>query len=120
MATVLTDIGEEFIVDKLIEATQEVAEWFGWGTGAGIAAKADTGVFTPASEAHVQGSSTKSGAGETAKVQVVGSLQADASKTITNFGVFTASGKLIVHVDHAAIGVDAGDVIEYTVVFDPQ
>src|SRR4051794_15736302 len=120
MATVLTYVGEEYIVDKLDEATQELADRFGWGTGAGVASKADTDNFTPATEAKVQGVQSKIGAGAGAELQVQGTITANGTKTITNFGLFTVSNKLVVHGDHAGIPVDAGDQIEYTILFDPQ
>jgi hypothetical protein len=120
MATVLTNAGEEFLIDKLAETTQDQAQWFGWGTGGGTAAKSDTALFTQASEELVEATVTKIGSGAAAKLQLVASIVADATKTITNFGVFTDGGVLVVHVDHGPITVDAGDLIEYTVTLDPS
>lgn len=68
----------------------------GWGTGAGTAAVADTGLFTAATEARVAGTSsrvTAPGSSVTNDAyQVVVSIVADAAKTITNFGLWDAAG----------------------------
>jgi len=47
-ATVLTQVGEEWIVDKLDEVVQTTGDFIGWGTGAGTATKASTALFTEA------------------------------------------------------------------------
>jgi hypothetical protein len=127
MAIVLTNAGEEWLVDKILEDVQTEPSYFGWGTGAGTAAKADTTLFTAATEARVNGSGTKTGSGSSAKARYVGQITADGTKSITNFGMFDAAGSgsppsggtLIVHADHTAVGLDAADSIEYTVDLDP-
>ena len=114
MATVLTQVGEEWIVDKLDESVQTKPEYIHWGTGAGTAAKSDTALFTPGSEARVQGTLSQPVAD---KIRCVGTLTADGAKTITNAGSFTAStgGTLVVHGDFTGIALNAGDKIEFTV-----
>ena len=52
-ATVLTQVGEEWLVDKIDETVQTTGDYVGWGTGAGTAAKADTTLFVEASETRV-------------------------------------------------------------------
>ena len=47
-ADVLTQVGEEWIVDKLDETVQTTGDYIAWGTGTGTAAKADTALFTEA------------------------------------------------------------------------
>jgi len=115
MATVLTQDGEEWIVDKLDETVQTTGDYVGWGTGAGTAAKADHTLFTEASEARVSATRTQPAAD---KLRWVATLTcAGAGKTITNAGNFTAasSGTLIVHGDFTGITLNVGDKIEFTI-----
>lgn len=114
MATVLTTVGKEWIVDKLDETVQTTGDYIGWGTGAGTAAVGDTTLFTEASESRVVATRTQPAAD---KVRWVGTLTADAGKTITNAGNFTASvaGTLIVKGDFTGIPLLTGDKIEFTI-----
>jgi len=114
MATLVVDVGEQWIVDKMQGTVSTTPEWVAWGTGAGTAAETDTTLFTEASEARVQGTMSQ----PTADVlRVVGTITADAAKTITNAGTFTASsgGTLIVKGDFAGQALNAGDKIEFTI-----
>ena len=114
MATVYTSAGEDFTADLYDGTVSLPANYFiGWGTGAGTAAKGDTTLFTEASEARVTAAMSQP-ASDTNRA--LATITADATKTITNAGLLTAStgGTLIVHGDHAGIGVDSGDKIEYT------
>ena len=115
MATVLTQVGEEYIVDKLQETVQTTPDWIGWGTGAGTAAKGDTILFTEASETRIQGTMSQPVAD---KLRLVGTMTcAGAGKTITNAGNFTAvtAGVLIVHGDFTGVVLNVGDKIEFTI-----
>ena len=114
MATVLTQAGEEWIVDKLDETVQTTGDYIGWGTGAGTASKSDTTLFTEASEDRVEATRSQPSAD---KIRWFATLTADGSKTITNAGNFTAStgGTLIVHGDFTGIPLEAGDKIEFTI-----
>lgn len=114
MATVLTQVGEEWIVDKLDEQVQTTGDYIGWGTGAGTASKSDTTLFTEATEARVVATRSQPVAD---KIRWVGTLTAEGTKTITNAGNFTAStgGTLIVHGDFNGIPLNAGDKIEFTI-----
>ena len=117
MATVLTSIGEEWIVDKLQETVQTLPEYIDWGTGAGTANKADIALFTEATEARVQGTLSQPSAD---KLRLVGTMTcAGAGKTITNAGSFTvstkATGPLIIHGDFTGIVLNVGDKIEFTI-----
>jgi len=113
-ATVLTQVGEEWIVDKLDEVVQTTGDYIGWGSGTGTATKADTTLFTEETEARVLATRSQPVAD---KIRWVGTLTADAAKTITNAGNFTAStgGTLIVHGDFTGIALSAGDKIEFTI-----
>ena len=127
MATVLTQAGEEALID-LIDGTSATHldgtnGNIGWGTGAGTAAKGDTDLFTPATEARVTTTKTQPVAD---KLQWVGTITANGTKTITNAGLFNGAGTgsppsgatLIVHGDHTGQAVNSGDKIEYTITFE--
>jgi len=122
MAVVLTNTGEEYIVDKLTETVQTIPQYIGWGTGAGTAAKADTTLFTEAAEARTSGTVTKTGSTSTAKFQNVGTLTSLSAQTITNAGCLTAtsSGTLVIHGDHTGVVLAIGDQIQYTFTLDPS
>ena len=122
MAVVLTNQGEEWACRCMAQTDADDAHFVGWGTGAGTAAKADTGLFTEASEARVVGTVSVQGTGAAAKYQVVGTLTADGAKTITNAGNFEAltGANIVVHGDHGGIALALGDRIEYTITIDPQ
>jgi hypothetical protein len=113
-STVLTQVGEEWIVDKLDEQVQTTGDYIGWGTGSGTASKSDTTLFTEASESRVTATRSQPVAD---KIQWVGTLTANGTKTITNAGNFTASsgGTLIVHGDFTGISLNSGDKIEFTI-----
>jgi len=114
MATVLTQVGEEWVVDKLDEAVQTTGDFIGWGTGAGTAAKGDSVLFTEASEARVTATRSQPVAD---KIRWVGTITANGTKTITNAGNFTAStaGTLIVHGDFTGIALNINDSIQFTI-----
>ena len=115
MADIWTTAAEEFLVDILDGTTAVPTNWYmAWGTGAGTAAKGDTTLFTEASESRVITTDTQPTASQN---RHVATITADGTKTITNGGVLSAStaGTLWVHFDHAGVGVDASDAIEYTV-----
>lgn len=122
MATVLTNVGEQWAADRMSGASALDGHFIGWGTGAGTAAKGDTTLFTEASEARVAGTVSTSGSGSAAKYQVVGTLTADGAKTITNAGNLDASsaGNLIVHGDFAGIALALNDSIQFTITIDPS
>ena len=118
MATIYTQAGEEKVVD-LIDGTSAVHldatnAKIGWGTGTGTAAKADTALFVEASEARVAATVSQPAAD---KNQWVGTLTADAAKTITNAGLLDAAtaGNLVIHGDFTGIALATGDKIEFTI-----
>jgi hypothetical protein len=121
MATVLTSVGEEYIVDALDGAVTINADHIGWGTGAGTAAKGDTDLFTPATEARVSATRTQPTAD---KIRWVAQITANGTKTITNAGVFDGAGSgsppsggtpLIVKGDFTGVALVNGDKIEFTI-----
>ncbi len=126
MATVITNAGEEWVVDKLKETVQTEAQYVGWGTGAGTAAKADTDLFTPANSdpgnaLRQAGTTSKQGSGSSAVYRCVATLQAVSGLTVTNAGSWTAStgGTLIVKGDFTGVVLAAGDQIVFTIELNP-
>jgi len=127
VATVITNAGEEYVVDKINETVQTEPEYIGWGEGAGTAAKADTDLFTPVNTDQANtvlrqlGTSSKTGSGATAKYQVVATLTSPNVNNKTNAGAWTAStgGTLVIHGDHTSTAMAIGDQIQYTITIDP-
>ena len=118
MATIYTSAGEAKVVD-LIDGTvatvlSNANAKIGWGTGAGTHIKGSTTLFVEASEARVAATVTQPLAD---KNQWVGTLTADAAKTITNAGLFDAAtaGNLVVAGDFTGIALAIGDKIEFTI-----
>ena len=122
MASVLTNDGEERLVDVLVGNQATLGSFIGWGSGAGTSAKTDTTLFTEESESRVAGTVTKTGSAASAKYQIVGTLTASAPKTITNAGTFTASvaGTLVLKGDFTGIVLGTGDQIVFTITADPS
>lgn len=113
-ATVLTDAGEAWIVDKLDETSDLTGDYIGWGTGAGTAAKGDTTLFTEAAESRVSGTRSQPSADV---IRWVSTITSASGQTITNAGNFDAStsGNLIVHGDFSDIVLTTDDKIEFTI-----
>jgi hypothetical protein len=112
MATVLTQAGEEWIVDKLDVATR--ADWCAWGSGAGAAGKGRTTLYTEETEARIQGVTTQPLAD---MLQVVGTMVCLLlPKTITNAGLFTANAgpTLVLMGDFTGIPLLVNDAIQFT------
>lgn len=122
MATVLTNAGEQWAAERMAGTNALDGHFIGWGTGAGTAAKADTTLFTEASEARAVGTASVNGSGSAAKYQIVGTITADGPKSITNAGNFQASsgGAPIVKGDFTSVGVNTGDSIQFTITIDPS
>jgi hypothetical protein len=121
VATVLTDAGKQWLCDKLTSTVSTTGQYVAWGTGAGTAAVSDTTLSTEASEARVAGTVSTTGTGASAKYQVVATITANGTKTITNVGNFTASsvGTLIVHQDFTGVAVNSGDSLTFTITLQP-
>lgn len=116
MATVLTNLGKAVYNNRLRAGGTE-PNYVAWGTGAGTAAIGDAALFTEASETRVAGTSSLATTTTTNDTyQVVGTLTANAGKTITNAGLFDAisSGNLFVHGDFAGQALNLGDAIQFT------
>jgi hypothetical protein len=118
MANIYVDAGEAVVVD-LTDGTSGVHldatnAKIAWGTGAGTAAKADTTLFTEASEARVVPTVSQPAADTN---RWIGTMTADGAKTITNAGLFNsaAGATLIIHGDFTGVVLALGDKIEFTI-----
>lgn len=116
LATVVTNAYKAVITNRMIGSGTE-PKYVAWGTGAGTAAVGDTTLFTEASEARVNGTSSRVTTTVTNDTyQVVGTLTADAGKTITNAGTFDAStsGNLGIKGDFTGVALNTGESIQFT------
>lgn len=120
MATVLTDGGAQWAATRLA-STETDGRWVAWGTGAGTADVTDTTLFTEASETRVAGVVSVVGTGSATSYQVISTLTANGTKTITNAGNFTASsaGTLLVKGDFVGIALQQNDSIAITIQIRP-
>lgn len=124
MAALVTNAGEEYVVDKLLDKTGSITtrpEYIAWGTGA-APTETSTTLTTESAEARVLATCTKTGSGDTAKYQAVGTMTASGSRTITEVGLLTAStvGTLVVASDHTSTVLASGEGIQYTITIDPE
>jgi hypothetical protein len=122
LATVLTNLGEQWACDRMSGVSALDGHFIGWGTGAGTAAKADTTLFTEAAETRATSTVTTNGTSSTAKYQVVGTLTSLSAQTITNAGNFTAvtAGIMIVKGDFTGVVLAINDQITFTITIDPS
>ena len=110
------------VVTALLAGGTTYPKWIGWGTGAGVTAATDTTLFTEDSGgspvyARVSGTQTQvttSTLNDT--YQCVGTITANAVKTITNAGIFDALtvGDLYVKGDFSGIPLSTNDSIQFT------
>jgi hypothetical protein len=116
MATVLANRGKEIIVDRILGNGTE-PKYVAWGTGAGTAAATDTTLFTESAESRTAGTSSKVTTTTTSDTyQVVGTITATGSRTITNAGLFDAStsGNLFIKTDFTGVVLATSDSITFT------
>lgn len=111
MADIFTDVGEEFVVDR-IDAFGTF--YIGWGTGTNAAAKGDTALQTPSAESRVATTDSQPSANV---MQWVAEITSAGSQTIAEMGLFDAStsGNLIIRSVFTGIALTAGEKIEFTV-----
>lgn len=122
LATVLTNLGEQWACDRMSGVSALDGHFIGWGTGAGTAAKADTTLFTEAAETRATATITTNGTSSSAKYQAVGTLTSLSAQTITNAGNFTAvtAGIMIVKGDFTGVVLAISDQITFTITIDPS
>lgn len=119
MATVITNAGRAVIAQRMLGTGAE-PKYAHWGSGPGTAGVADTGLYTPESEARVAGTSSQV-TGPAPFVtndtyQVVATLTAAGPKTITNAGLFDAvtGGNMFLKGDFTGIVLATGEGIQFT------
>lgn len=132
MAVVVVNVGGGSGGKQLISAAilaQNTLRYLQWGTGAGTAAVADTGLFSTASTTESRTAGTLSqvtGAQTNSKIRTVGTITAAGARTITEVGIFDAAGSgspptggnFFVHADHGSTVLANGDSIQYTIDID--
>jgi len=125
VASLVPNSGKAVISGRMFgtSPTQAEPRYLGWGTGAGAGSASSTDVSTPASEARATGVSTQFTTSVTNDThQVVGTLTANANKTITNVGIFDAAGTgsppsggvLYAIFDGLSQALNSGDSIQLT------
>lgn len=125
MASLVPNTGKAVISGRMFgtSPTQAEPRYLGWGTGAGSGSASSTDVSTPATEARATGTSTQYTTTVTNDThQVVGTLTANANKTITNLGIFDAAGtgsppsggSLYAIFDGLSQALNSGDSIQFT------
>jgi hypothetical protein len=133
LALVVVNVGGGSGGKQLISAAilaQNTLRYLQWGTGAGTAAVADTGLFSTATTTEVRTAGTLSqvtGAQTNSKIRVTGTITALGARTITEVGIFDAAGaggppptggNLFIHADHGSTVLATGDSIAYTADLD--
>lgn len=119
MASYILDNGLPIMANRIKGGGTE-PKYIGWGTGTATAAKADTGLKTPAAESRVAGTSSVDNTllqYNTAIYQVVGAIVCSgAAKAITEVALYDAltGGTGFFRSNFAAINVSPGDSIEFT------
>lgn len=114
---VLTNAGKTKIAQRLKGIGTEPS-WIGWGTGSGTAGVTQTTLFTEASEARVNGTTSVVTTGTTNDTyQVDGTITANGSKNITNVGNFDAStgGSMMMKISFDPIPVENQDTIRFII-----
>lgn len=124
MAALVTNAGEEYAVDKLLDKTGSITtrpEYIAWGTGA-APSETSTTLTTESSEARTLAAMSKVGSGDAAVMRAVGTITATAGRTITEVGLLTASsaGTLFVASDHTSTVLASGEGIQYTIDVNPE
>jgi len=122
VADVLTNVGEEWVVDSLLRtgALDIPATHGGFGTDGTAAAKGDTALGVEV-ESRGAVTPTKTGSGATAKAQYVWTNTATAARAIQEAGLFSASGAGSMFTSHnfTTINLNSGDSIQFTLTLDP-
>lgn len=115
MATLMVNGGKAVVTNR-IKGSGTEPNYVAWGTGAGTTAATDTTLFSETGS-RVAGTSTQQTTSTTDDTyQVIGTLTAGSSLTITNAGLFDASssGNLFVKGDFTGLALNSGDSIQFT------
>jgi hypothetical protein len=125
MAALVTNAGEEYVVDKLMDKTGSITtrpEFIGWGTGAAPTETSTTLTTEVTDTARATATISKVGTGDAAVYRAVGTLTATQARTITEVGLFTASsaGTLVVASDITSTVLATGEGIQFTIDINPE
>ena len=116
MATLLVNTGKAIVTNYLAGGAATQPKYIGWGTGAGTTSATDTTLFSETGS-RTTGTATQQTTSTTDDTyQVIGTLTAGSSLTITNAGLFDAStsGNLFVKGDFTGVALTSGDSIQFT------
>jgi hypothetical protein len=125
MATVLANTGRALLTSALKLLAVEPKQ-FGWGTGAGTAAVADTTLFAEKALDLTATTGTRTAATSSQVTttvtndtyQLVAAMTATGAGTVTNAGAFDSStigaGNLFLKGDFTGIALNIGDAITFT------
>lgn len=119
MSSLVPNAGKAIISGRMFGSTPTQAEpkYLDWGTGATAGSATSTGVSTAGGEARTAGTSSQVTITQTNDThQVVGTITATGTKTITNVGLFDASttGVLYAIFDGLSVALVSGDAIALT------
>lgn len=119
MAALVSNLGEEQVVDKLVASP--IWTHIGWGTGA-APSETSTDLATAAAEARVAVSNAKVGTLDAAVLRVTGTIVAGGARTITEVALFTASSGANAGVlsDHTSTVLASGEGIAYQIDINPE
>lgn len=113
----ITDAAADFLADDFFDGSDDVTamDFHHWGTGTCIIPPgcASTGLVTPGSEARIAGTASKPAVRQ---YRTVGTITADAAKTITEWGLFNlaAAGTAWSLRCFTGIALALNDQIEFT------
>ena len=125
MANVLTDLGEEWVCNRLVGSGTYgtlAGTYVGWGTGTGTAIKGNTSLFTESAEARVSGTSSTVSTGSLAFWQNVATISSTQTQSISNAGCFStnSAGTMFIKGDFTPIPLVSGDSIQFTFTLSPS
>lgn len=120
MAALVTNQGEEQVVDSMIADT--IWSHIGWGTSSTAEAETQTDLVAAAAEARVAASLSKVGTGDTAVYRATGTLTSASGQTIREVGLFASAttANLGVRAVHADTALLTGEGIAYTIDVNPE
>jgi hypothetical protein len=115
MATLIVNTGKAVVTNRIKGSGTEPA-YVAWGTGAGTTSATDTTLFTETGTRSLGTSTQQTTSTTNDTYQVVGTLTAGSTLTITNAGLFDAStsGNLFVKGDFTGIALNSSDSIQFT------
>lgn len=115
MATVFTNVGKQVTTNR-VKGSGTEPSYVGWGSGAGTAAITDTTLFSEILPRTLGTSTQVTTTTTNDTYQVVGTIAAAGSVTITNAGLFDAAtaGNLFMKGDFTGVALTTGESIQFT------